>query len=357
MPRATLPRCLLKMQTIDVCITKTTEECIWTHLQNVMVGLEHKLDKYGKILNDLTNLYFHTNPYDKYTIKDWRDDRPRLKHKFDKTLWLTEVSEEYLRDYYRLLDVIRDIRICVLAFPEWEQRLSDTLNVIDCSKFDTTELISYESMQYAKSKKKYQEEDAEYIAERQLLRSHRDGHLTREKFLTDEFWRVIAYENKEPEYWKTCKWCIQHEKMLQDVKDSEKEEERRNQETMQKYEERMRQEQAERIANTHYYTCEMCDYRTTNIDSYESHLETKEHRVKQNHKDWFCESCNIQSRSKNEHEFHLKTTKHQQNAGLVSEVKEATKYVCECCEYETSRKDLYNRHLSSKKHTDLSSKK
>jgi hypothetical protein len=57
MPRATLPRCLLKMQTIDVCITKTTEECIWTHLQNVMVGLEHKLDKYGKILNDLTNLY------------------------------------------------------------------------------------------------------------------------------------------------------------------------------------------------------------------------------------------------------------------------------------------------------------
>jgi len=342
------------MQTMEVLLTKTTEEAIWTHLQNVMVGLEQKLNKYGKILDDLTDSYFRNNPYDKYTIQDWRDDRPRMKHKLDKTLWLTEASEEYLRDYYRLLDIIRDVRICSRAFPDWEERLSDIMNVIDCSKFDTTELISYEAMQYAKSKKKYQEEDAEYIAERSLLRSH-SGHLTREKFMTDEWWRVIAYENKEPEYWKTCKWCIQHEKMLQDSKDLEKEEERRIQEMMRNYEENERQRQAERIANTHYYTCEICDYRTTNIDSYESHLEKKEHKVKQNHKDWFCESCNIQSRSNNEHEFHLKTTKHQQNAGLV--VDEPKMFRCECCDYETLRKDFYKLHLASKKHIKNSAEK
>lgn len=357
MPRTTLPRCLLKLDTMEVCITKTTEEQIWTHLQNIIVGLEDTIDKYDNRLNDVVNLYFHSNPYDKYTIKDWRDDRPRMKYSYDKSLWLTEMGEEYAKGYSRMWDIITDVRICSRAFPDWEERLSDIIEVIENVRFDTDELIMWERIRYDQSKKKYEEEDAEFIAERRLLRNHRDGHLTREKFLTDEWWRVVAYENKEPEYWKTCKWCIQQEKMLQDIKDAEKEEERKNQEMIQRYEEKMRKEQAERIANTHYYTCEVCDYRTTNIDSYERHTESKEHKVKQNHKDWFCECCNIQSRSKNEHEFHLKTTKHQQNAGLVSEVKEATKYVCECCEYETSRKDLYNRHLSSKKHTDLSSKK
>jgi hypothetical protein len=182
------------------------------------------------------------------------------------------------------------------------------------------------------------------------MRSHREHHINREQFQKDEFHRTIIYENKEPYYWKTCKWCIKYEQEQQDIKQALAEEERNLEEANRKYRERMRQEEADRIANIHYDTCELCDYRTSNPDAYERHLESKEHRVKQNHTEWFCKFCNTQSRSKNEHEFHLKSNKHQQKAGLVAEGKEPTKYVCECCEYETLRKDHYNIHMSSKKH-------
>lgn len=343
------------MNTIEVCITKTTEEAIWNHLQNVIVGLEDTIDIYHKRLEELINLYFHSNPYDKYTIQDWRDDRPRLKYYQDKTLWLTDMGEEYAKGYSRMWDIIGDVRLCSRAFPEWEERLSDVMEVVEYVRFDTDELFMWERIKYNQSKKKFEEQDAEFLEERRLLRNHREGHLTREKFLTDEFWRVIAYNNKEPEYWTTCKWCIQHEKMLQDIKDCEKEQERIIQEEIRKYEEKKRQEQAERIASIEYHTCEVCDYKTSNIDSYEKHIESKEHKVKQNHKDWFCECCNIQSRSKNEHEFHLKTTKHQQNAGLLGE--EMKVFRCECCEYETSRKDHYKIHMVSKKHMKNASEK
>jgi len=357
MPRATLPRCLLKLDTMEVFLTKTTEEQIWTHLETLVVGLEDKIDDYAGTLDNLTALYQNTNPYDKYTIQDLRDDRPRKKHYHDKKLWLTEVSEEYAEGYSKMWEIIHDVRLCIMAFPEWEERLLDVIWRFDGLKslFDTDDLIMWERIKYDQSKKKFQEEDAEFLAERSLLRSHRDTHLTREEFLTDEFYRRVVYDNKEPDYWDTCKWCIQHEKMLQDIKDSEKEEERKNQEMIQRYEERVRKEQAERIANTHYYTCEVCDYKTSNIDAYERHTESKEHKVKQNHKDWFCECCNIQSRSKNEHEFHLKTTKHQQNAGLI--VDEPKMFRCECCDYETLRKDFYKLHLGSKKHIKNSAEK
>lgn len=355
MPRSSLPNITAKMRTIEVMLTKTTEETIWTHLQNKMVGLEDKIDEYSNRLNELTNLYFHTNPYDKYTIKDWRENRPKMKYNLDRLRWISDLGEEYSKEYFDMLEVITDIRICNKAFPEWNERLSDIMEVIEFLKFDTTELITWERIKFYKSKEKYEKEDVEYIAEQKLLRNHRESHLTRERFLTNEFYRRVMYEGKEPEYWTTCKWCISHEKMLQDIKDAEAEQERIIQQEIKKHEEKKRQERAERVASIEYHTCECCDYKTSNIDAYDRHLESKEHRVKQNHIDWFCECCNTQSRSKNEHEFHLKSNKHQQNAGLITD--EIKMFRCECCDYETARKDYYKLHLGSKKHIKNSAEK
>lgn len=352
MPRATLPNITAKMRTMEVLITKTTEEAIWTHLQNKMVGLEEKVDMYSKRLNDITDMYFHNNPYEKYTIKDWREGRPKQKYKLEKMRWLTDMGDDYAEDFFRMLEIISDIRICNRAFPEWNERLRDIMEVVEFLKFDTDELIIYESRWFRESREKYEKEDAEWIEEKRKYNSHRD-HITRENFMKNEYYR-LHYGSEEPSYWTTCEWCVKHEQNQKEIKEYQQEEERKIQEDIKRYNEKRRQEQAQRIAELEYHTCDICDYRTSNEDAYDRHMDSKEHRVKQNHTEWFCKCCNTQSRSKNEHEFHLKSNKHQQNAGLA--IQEVKVYTCECCEYETQRKDLYNRHLSSKKHITNSSK-
>jgi hypothetical protein len=136
------------------------------------------------------------------------------------------------------------------------------------------------------------------------------------------------------------------------LKDAEAEETRLIEESDKKYREQLKQKRLQQKSelDDDVYICECCEYKTRNIDSYEAHLETKEHKVKQHHADWFCECCNTQSRSKNEHEFHLKSTKHQKNAGLIPPELQAKVYRCDLCDYETSRSDHYKLHLTSKKH-------
>jgi hypothetical protein len=320
-----------------------------------MEGLEEKMDDYSSTLDAITTLHHNTNPYEKYTIKDWRDGRPEVKHRHDKSLWLTQVSDRYEEEFREMNKIIHDVRLCMFVFPEWEERFLHIGYLVDrTGVYDTSELIRLERINYEKSKKKWEEEDAEFIAERKIYKSHQD-HRNREQFQKDEYYR-FHFGNQDPDYWTTCKWCIKYEKEQQECKEALIEQDRILEEANRKYCERMREQEAERIANIQYETCGICDYRTSNMDAFERHLESKEHRVKQNHIDWFCESCNTQSRSKNEHEFHLKSTKHQARAGLVAvDVKEPTAYTCDCCDYETHRKDVYNRHLTSKKHITNSS--
>lgn len=354
MPRSTLPVITTKMRTIEVILTKTTEEAIWTHLEKQIVGLESTIEMFSRDLNALTDKYFHLNPFDKYSVQDWRDGRPKQKYKLNRLLWLEENGEEYMKEYFNMLDIMNDIRICSRAFPEWAERLHDIMEVVDFAKFDTDELVAYESIKYYEAKKRYEESDAEYITERKLANDHRDIHISREKYLMDDYSRNILCGGVEPAYWTTCKWCIQHEQRLKDIKEAEAEEERRIQEDNKRYEAEQQQKRKAERQHRESYRCELCDLKWSNIDAYERHMESKEHRVKQNHADWFCKACNIQSRSNNEHEFHMKSAKHQKNVN-GGESKIIT-YKCECCEYETARKDLYSRHLLSNKHMELSKK-
>jgi hypothetical protein len=341
------------MRTIQVTLTQTTEEMIWTHIEKQMVNLESTIEMFRRDLNALTDEYFHTNPYDKYTVRDWRNNRPTQKYKLNRLRWLEDNGEEYAKEYFGMLDIINDIRICHRAFPEWNDRLCDIMQVIDFTKFDTDELVAYESIKYYQSKEKYEKEDAEFIKERRSLSDHREVHISREKFKTDEYSRNILCYGKEPAYWTTCKWCIQYEQQQKDIKDCEAEQDRIIQEEMKRYEEEQRKKQKE-IVETEKYECKCCDYKTRNGDAYDRHMDSKEHKVKQNHADWFCKCCSTQSRSKNEHEFHLKSAKHQKNVNgeLESEIK---MFRCECCDYDTPRKDYYKLHLTSKKHAKNSS--
>lgn len=351
MPRSTLPNVLSKMETMEVLITQTTEEEILEHMKKEVVGLEDSINMYKKHLNDLVNKYFYTNPYDKYDIQDWRNNRPIRKYKHDSLRWLTEQGEDFMTGFFHMLKVINDVKRCVKAFPEWETTFEDVMDIIPFVSFDIDELIANESIRYFESKKKYETEDAEFLNERKLSFDHREFHVNRQKYQTDDFTRNVLCNKKEPVYWTTCKLCIMEEQRRKDLIEAEQNEIQRieedrirwNEEQKQK---RLKKKEEEKVET---YICECCNYKTTNYDAYDRHLETKEHKVKQNHADWFCKCCNIQSRSKNEHDFHLKSNKHQKNVNGNSSDKPEM-YICKCCEYETPRKDLYNRHLLSKTH-------
>ena len=352
MPRHTLPQSVASLKTMEVFLTKTTEEQIWDNLEKQMVGLEEKIEEYYDTLNDLTKIYIYTNPYDKYSIQDWRNQKPKLKYKYDKMRWLSENGEQYLAEYLRIIDIKHDIRKCNRAFPEWEEKLNQIIFYMDKYTPNTEELLYYETEKYQEAKKRYEEADAEYIKEHKKIFDHREFHITREKFKINDFSRNVICCGVEPEYWTTCKWCVEDERRLKDIKEAEVEQDRIIQEDMKRYEAEQQKKRAEKNKDIEYHICECCEYKTSNPDIYDRHLDSKEHKIKQNHTDWFCKCCNTQSRSKNEHEFHLKSSKHQKNMNGDLRGKPDI-FRCECCSYDTPRKDLYNRHLLSKSHIKL----
>jgi hypothetical protein len=124
MPRASLPHYLAKMTTMEVFLTKTTEEQIWNHIEKQIEGLEEKIDGFKNDLEVLVESYYKGNPYDKYTIDDWRNQRPKSFYRGDKLKWIHDGGEEYAKSFFDMLDVFRDIRLCERAFPEWFERLT-----------------------------------------------------------------------------------------------------------------------------------------------------------------------------------------------------------------------------------------
>lgn len=353
MPRSTLPPYLSRLQTIDVVLTKTTEETIRSHMENMLVGTEESVDKFNSILDKLTQYYHDTNPYDKYTIQDWRNDRPKLKYKHDTMRWITDEGEEFGDEMMRLQQIRTDLFLCLRAFPEWRE----TMNVyyLEGVLFNTDELIIHERIRYNQSRDKYQKEDAEYILEKTKRIDH-EYHVTREQYLRDDYIKRVMCYGKEPSYWTTCKWCIEAEKRNQDIKDFQKEEERLSRELEEEYRrneaEKQQQLAKERKERT-VYNCECCEFKTHNEETYEVHLGTREHTTNHHRHTWFCNECDTQCRSRNEYDFHIKSQKHRNKVNGV-EAEEPTVFRCECCEYETRRKDHYKLHMSSKKHLSKS---
>lgn len=348
MPRATLPSCVKNLQTMTVLLTKTTEEMIWNHIEKVIEGWDEKHYKYRRLLDDTTQMYFDpkANPFDRYSVEDWRHNRPKLRYKNAKYSWVNEEDEA---EFNLLGDIRSDVMKCVRAFPEWEERLLQTIYEMDKSnlKDGVEELVRFEQARYNESRKRYEEQDAEYIRQREIRFDHSQFHQSREQFYKDDYLRRVFYDNKEPEYWKTCEWCIAHEQTVRDQKEYLAEEQRLIDEDERKHKEQQRQLRQQELDDREHYECDLCGFSSYSPDAYDRHLDSREHKVNTNHSNWFCKDCEHHSRSKLEHEFHLATNKHKKKTG---QLEVADKYECECCEYSTLRKDLYKKHLTTKAH-------
>jgi len=352
MPRTTLPRITANMMTMEVLITQTKEETIRAHLEAKQEWFEETLEVYRKHLSKLVDAFANSDPYAKYTIEDWRAQRPSMKHKRDKMRWITDYGEQFTDTYTEMLKFKNDYRLCFKAFPEWEDWLLDTVMLIERTTLDTDELLMYESLRYNESRKRYEERDAHFIAERWATTRHFENHLSPEQFMmADTFTRSVIYENKEPEYWVTCRWCIRDSEEKRAQAEADRLVNEKGAREIEAFEKRQREAQVQADAEKEEFTCECCAYKTSNIDGYDRHMESREHKIKENQARWFCACCSTQSRSENEHTFHMNSTKHKKLSGQIKdEDKEPVKFVCECCAYETPRKDLFNRHMVSNKH-------
>lgn len=324
MPRATLPGCLSGMETMNVLLTKTTEEQIKAHIEKVIVDWPERMYAYELALDRLTQTYHsdNPNPFDKYTVQDWRSGKVTMKYRFNGYAWM---SEEDNADYDELMKIRRDLMKCLRAFPEWREQFSEIEYQMQRGVVNPEELIRLEKARYYESKERYAQADAQYIKDRQASLDHE-----------------YHYEHRE-----TCERCVLRKQRMQEQKEYEEEERRKAEEDERRYRENQKQRRQAELETRKLNTCETCEYSTYGPDAFARHLESKEHKVAQNHKDWFCECCAFQGRSTNEYEFHLKSTKHKKNAGLLEVV---TEYKCECCNYETKLKGNYDRHLLSKGH-------
>ena len=254
-----------------------------------------------------------------------------------------------------MLDIITDVRVCNRAFPDWWEKMSDYMETIDKFKFDTEELLSYEYFNYMKSKKKYEEADAEFIGEKdlkQLHRGHRPNAYYVELFKEDPI-AVRFHKGIIPDYENTCKYCIQdkaiREQKEQHLKEYEEAQKLQTETFLQELITRQAEERKQWIETRKEHICGMCEFKTFSMNLYETHMNSREHTALANRKKWYCDCCDTQSRSDTEHKVHLNSTKHQNRfAGKGEDYVETFK--CECCNYQTTRKDYYKLHMNTKKH-------
>lgn len=359
MPRPTLPKFLERMRTMNVLITQHGEDDLWANMCRMNTLLETQGNVYCEMWNEFINKMFHKNPYDKYSVNDWRGHRVK---RIEESKWRDDWSENDADEYMKLLSVSIDLELCNRAF-NWENTKNDYADMLHTansfrSRFDTDEFKCYELFKYNDARKRYEKDDAEYIKEKHKRAYHDEHHITGDsppqKFSAMLLQIDAEYRTRNTEERKTCEYCILIELRMKEREEAEQkhiaEMEEKNRLWREEKERQRKQEEAQMRRPSRMHSCDDCDYHTTNSSFYDDHIESREHKAVINRKNWFCKECGIQSRSMPEHEFHLKTRKHLKNCGEVSDDEEVKTYECKACEYTTPYKHVYQTHCKSAKH-------
>ena len=346
MPRSVLDARLQRMRTLQVYITKTTEEEIWTHMLQVSTGFAGKINKFRHILSSLVDEYDTdkgNNYFSKYSAEDWRTNRVIRKYTAPVSLCveavlipkLNWVPDDNVREFDFMSRLAWDIQLCQKVFPEWKEKpeFVDMTEDVDMWKgaFDTTLLTSFETLAYNEARNAWMDADAEWLKKKR----HNNTHFSRETFATDEQ-LCSAFDRKYP--YDNCKWCSPVRKEYVPpvhVVDTEAE----------RFKQQWAVEKAERELSRE--RCTECSFTTCDADIWEAHLESREHKAKMNLKRWKCDACDTQSISEPHYQAHLTTSKHK--AKITGSV-ELTEYKCVPCGYSTFIKQNFQKHELTQGH-------
>jgi hypothetical protein len=357
MPRQTINPRARGMLTYDVNITKTDEEELYKHLLNKLEDISIIFDEARRRQDAMVDLVFSKNPYENFC---WRNRIPKRIEFMD---W-TKQEEKWYTFMKDLFELKHDLKLCLTIF-KWEETRTDgaelEYKLLKLNLDYEDEFKRYENMRYNQSKKEWENRDAEWIKEKKDLETHTvyhhpiEYHVELSKDIDYIKWTFKDGIIKSTEI-DTCKHCIKAQewrageperKRLEEEK--ERLEEEKLEESYRKLKEEKEEQRKKQLDSRHLYICDLCNYKTYDDESWDSHEDSKSHKKLVELKSLYCKVCEVQSRNPTELSIHKQTKKHKIKCG---EIEKQTEFKCEPCNYTTSLKQNYDKHCLSKSHKE-----
>ena len=336
MPRPSLPPNLKRLETMNVLLTKTTEEEVWAHMTQFFPKYEEKMEEWIEAVFQVKTSINEST----FARWNWLKGKPKLYYKKACLHDVWDMSEQDMDDSLLMSSYARDVRKCRRTLKwdtdkEYEEefgKLWSTLDYLEMrlkgqleSLAETEEYFSFESKR-AHERKKIEHETHD---EKMLTCVFCVEKARLEKAAED----AVALKKRRDEYEAHAKEQARLEQEALAIEQAKKCAEA-------KEEERRRQA----IPAIHY-NCDLCKYHTIYLGCLEEHEESKEHKLKS----YFCKLCGVQSRTENEFNFHCSTAKHRTKGGQVV-AEQPEKFSCEPCSYVCGSKLLWKQHCAGKKH-------
>ena len=377
MPRASLDSRLSCLSTFQVLLTKHTEEDLWSHFTS---NIEKYKQYYWNTETILTRALQDVRQSNPYTSRDaWRKCLFSLQRKvalrYEHTWWYyaKTVDDDIKADlHYWFMRFVKDIEVCdrVFGWSNSKEEYNSLHYDLERMRADILlmeqEIVQLDKDMYDTAYNKWKIEDAEWIQDSQMRRSHGD-HKPRwehqQRCLRDpeekEWYDRIG---GEPLHLKQCPLCLaspNHQRTLEEKNKFEEEEaehERQEEEKRRESDKIAREEERQkRLAEYRSqppptkYECEVCEMTIHGDSAWDLHTNSKDHLRNEKHKSWYCETCKFQGRHKVEYTHHLTTRKHLELSGETT-TRETETYACEPCGYSCYLKQHLDQHCKSKKH-------
>ena len=368
MPRPTLPAECKKMRTLEVVLTKHTEEDLWKHIMELYFAYLEEAEEIGKAQNDMVEYIFTTNPYKNFS---WRNRTPK-RIKFEE--WMTHDKEDYFTNIIlKHFELKRDFKLCGKILG-WDQEDHDRFSDYDSMDYDIFTRYAYNSLQneefdcyerknYNDSKKEWELSDAEWIKNDTLQKEHNSSHFTLayhkeqiekhgDDYIRHTFKNKTIKDTTDPK----CKFCVENKEWLdkeperkKKLQEQEEEEQQKLEESNRRCREEKERERKEELENRETFCCKECNYSTFSSESFDNHEETKEHKKIMELRKFYCEDCLVQCRNQTEYSIHTATKKHKIACG---EIEKQTEFRCDPCGYVTGLKQNYDKHCLTKQHVE-----
>jgi hypothetical protein len=326
-------------------LTQTTEAHLRSHCETFFANFEIKKDKYMSRISEAVGLFLDGNPY---TDRNWKKHEP-TRHYRDLITWFGE-DEADVQEYISFQFFLSDLSLLAKNF-KWDE--------LDDMKFEVERFMTHmysgqkdlaqlEEMRFTQAKKKFQEDNKEWIEEQELLKTHKSSHHT------GHYWRIAQEEGESIEECLKCVHCMdelaKEVASLQRTRDYEAKQRELQPEFYVIKTVITKKEIQEPCVSPVEQLCEDCGYKTKFSTAFEAHKHQPDHKRALQLKSWHCEDCHVQCQSNIKYLEHLESKKHQKNVSINWVAK--NEYKCEKCNYETKFKHHYDQHCTTKKHLE-----
>lgn len=325
-----MPSQLKNMHTMEVLLTQTTEDEVRSHITNLFLAFENSKDKYTKRISSVVEYFLDNNPY---LTHNWKKGKPNRLHK-EIGSWFG-YDEDERQEYSKFSQLNHDILLISKNYG-WDELFDIKYSLERFNSHIHTaqeDILKLENMCFIQAKKKFEEENKDWIEEQEQIKRHKASHLSGYEL------RKKEEEGGDIQEYLECKYCkLDYEKDLELTKKVREYEANKPQINF-VYEEPTKIEPQVKLPEI---KCEDCGYKTTNKRIFEDHFKLQEHKLAS----WYCKICEVQSRTELEYKNHITTKKHERKVNGDHE------YVCEKCDYKTLLKSLFDQHNATKKHIE-----